>query len=82
MLEAMDSEPVTGIEDAETRPGNEERPSESTQTTSLPVVEDTRPVAEEVELVIEEKKTAVAPVSTSVVEGDLTSYERFFASSV
>ena len=76
MLEAMDSEPVTGIEDAETRPGNEERPSESTQTTSLPVVEDTRPVAEEVELVIEEKKTVVAPVSTSVVEGDLTSYER------
>ena len=76
MLEAMDREPVTGIEDAETRPGNEERPSESTQTTSLPVVEDTRPVAEEVELVIEEKKTAVAPVSTSVVEGDLTSYER------
>ena len=76
MLEAMDSEPVTGIEDAETRPGNEERPSESTQTTSLPVVEDTRPVAEEVELVIEEKKTAVAPVSTSVVEGDLTAYER------
>lgn len=76
MLEAMDREPVTGIEDAETRPGNEERPSESTQTTSLPVVEDTRPVAEEVELVIEEKKTVVAPVSTSVVEGDLTSYER------
>ena len=76
MLEAMDREPVTGIEDAETRPGNEERPSESTQTTSLPVVEDTRPVAEEVELVIEEKKTAVAPVSTSVVEGDLTAYER------
>ena len=76
MLEAMDSEPVMEIEDAETRPGNEERPSESTQTTSLPVVEDTRPVAEEVELVIEEKKTVVAPVSTSVVEGDLTSYER------
>ena len=76
MLEAMDREPVTGIEDAETRPGNEERPSESTQTTSLPVVEDTRPVAEEVEVVIEEKKTVVAPASTSVVEGDLTSYER------
>lgn len=76
MLEAMESEPVTDIEDAETMPGNEERPSESTQTTSLPVVEDSRPVAEEVELVIEEKKTAVAPVSTSVVEGDLTSYER------
>ena len=73
---AMDSEPVMEIEDAETRPGNEERPSESTQTTSLPVVEDTRPVAEEVELAIEEKKTVVAPVSTSVVEGDLTSYER------
>ena len=76
MLEAMDSEPVTDIEDAETRPGNEERPSESTQTTSLPVVEDTIPVAEELELVIEEKKTAVAPVSTSVVEGDLTAYVR------
>jgi metal-responsive CopG/Arc/MetJ family transcriptional regulator len=76
MLEAMDSEPVTGIEDAETRPGNEERPSVSTQTTSLPVVVDTRPVAEEEELVIEEKKTVVAPVSTSVVEGDLTAYER------
>ena len=76
MLEAMESEPITDIEDAETMPGNEERPSESTQTTSLPVVETTRPVAEEVELVIEEKKTAVAPVLTSVVEGDLTSYER------
>ena len=76
MLEAMESEPEMDAEEAETWPGNEERPSESTQTTSLPVVEDTRPVAEEVELVMEEKKTAVAPVSTSVVEGDLTSYER------
>ena len=76
MLEAMDSEPVTDIEDAETMPGNEERPSESTQTTSLPVVEDTRLIAEEEEVVIEEKKTVVAPASTLVVEGDLTSYER------
>ena len=76
MLEAMDSEPVTDIEDEETMPGNEEQSSESTQTTSLPVVEDIRPVAEEEELITEEKKTVVAPVSTSVVEGDLTSYER------
>ena len=76
MLEAMDSEPVTDIEDEETMPGNEEQSSESTQTTSLPVVEDIRPIAEEEELITEEKKTVVAPLSTSVVEGDLTSYER------
>ena len=76
MLEAMESEPVTDIEDEETMPGNEEQSSESTQTTSLPVVEDIRPIAEEEELITEEKKTVVAPVSTSVVGGDSTSYER------
>ena len=76
MLEAMDSEPVTDIGDEEIMPGNEEQFSESTQTTSLPVVEDIRPIAEEEELITEEKKTVVAPVSTSVLGGDLTSYER------
>ena len=76
MLEAMDTEPITEIEDVETRLGSEKRPSEKTQTTSLPVLEDTRPIAEEEELIIEEKKTVVASVSTSVVEGDLTAYVR------
>ena len=38
--------------------------------------EDTKTITEEEELVAEVKKTVVAPASTSVVEGDLTSYER------
>ena len=70
MLEAMDSEPVTDAEEAE-------EASNAIQTTSLPANEDIKPIAEKKERVVEEKKTIVAPVSTSVVEGDLTSYERF-----
>ena len=38
--------------------------------------EDIKPIEEEKEHVIEEKKRVDAPASTSVVEGDLTSYER------
>ena len=70
MLEAMDSEPVTDAEEAE-------EASNAIQTTSLPANEDIKPIAEKKERVVEEKKTIVAPVSTSVVKGDLTSYERF-----
>lgn len=70
MLEAMDSEPATDVEEAE-------ESTNAIQTTSLPANEDIKPIAEKKERVVEEKKTIVAPVSTSVVEGDLTSYERF-----
>ena len=70
MLEAMDSEPVTDAEEAE-------EASNAIQITSLPANEVIKPIAEKKERVVEEKKTIVAPVSTSVVKGDLTSYERF-----
>ena len=69
MLEAMDSKPATDIEEVE-------ETTNSIQTNSLPMNEDTKTIAEEEELVAEVKKTIVAPASTSVVEGDLTSYER------
>ena len=70
MLEAMDSEPATDVDEAE-------EATNAIQTTSLPANEDIKPIAAKKERVVEEKKTIVAPVSTSVVEGDLTSYERF-----
>ena len=76
MLEAMETEPERDPEGAETIPNNEDRPNESTQTTSLTVDENIKLIAEEEELVIEEKKTVLAPVSIPVVKGDLTSYER------
>ena len=120
MLEAMDSEPVMEIEDAEIMP-NEATPEELRQPDTKHLHDDgvsdeeffaddkwsverwrwwrerqeenelklARKEAEEIansvktttasvneHIIIEEKKAAVAPVSTSVVEGDLTSYER------
>ena len=39
--------------------------------------EDSNPIPEEEERVEEQPKPVVAPVSTTVVKGDLTSYERF-----
>ena len=53
-----------------------EETAKSMQTTSSLLDEDIKPIEEEKEHVVEEKKTVVAPASTSVVEGDLTSYER------
>ena len=70
MLEAMDSEPATDVDEVE-------EATNAIQTTSLPANEDIKPIAAKKERVVEEKKTIVAPVSTSIVEGDLTSYERF-----
>ena len=68
MLEAMDSEPATEVEEVE-------EVANTIQTTSLPVDEDIKPI--EQDLVVEEPKTVIVPVSSSVVQGDLTSYERF-----
>ncbi len=68
MLEAMDSEPATEVEEVE-------EIANTIQTTSLPVDEDIKSI-EEGALVVEEPKTTIEPVSSSVVEGDLTSYER------
>ena len=76
MLEAMETEPEMDPEEAETIPNNEGRPNESTQTTSLTVDENIKLIAEEEELVLEDKKTVLAPASISVVKADLTSYER------
>ena len=76
MLEAMETEPEMDLEEAETMPKNEGRPNESTQTNSLVVDENIKPITEEEELVVEEKKKVLAPVSISVAKGDLTSYER------
>ena len=76
MLEAMETEPEMDLEEAETMPNNEGRPNESTQTTSLVVDENIKPITKEEKLVVEEKKTVLAPVSISVAKGDLTSYER------
>ena len=69
MLEAMDPKPATDVEEVE-------ETTNSIQTNPLPMNEDTKLIEEEKEHVVEEKKTVVAPASTSVVEGDLTSYER------
>ena len=69
MLEAMDSEPATEVEEVE-------EIANTIQTTSLPVDEDIKSIEEEGALVVEEPKTVIVPVSSSVVEGDLTSYER------
>ena len=69
MLEAMDSEPATEVEEVK-------EITNTIQTTSLPVDEDIKSIEEEGALVVEEPKTTIEPVSSSVVEGDLTSYER------
>ena len=84
MLEAMDHKPATNVEESFTiPPDNTENPIKSSpegrshpDTIALTVNEDTKPIADEEELVVEERKTIVAPVSTSVVKGDLTSYGR------
>ena len=68
MLEAMDSEPATEVEEVK-------EIANTVQTTSLPVDKDIKSI-EEGALVVEESKTTIEPVSSSVVEGDLTSYER------
>jgi hypothetical protein len=68
MLEAMDGEPATEVEEVE-------EIASSIQTTSLAVDEDIKST-EKRDLVVEEPKTVMAPVSSSVVEGDMTSYER------
>ena len=52
-----------------------EETTNSMQTTSLPMNEDIKTITEEEEPVVEEKKTVVGPSPTSVLEGDLTSYE-------
>ena len=75
MLEAMDSKPITDVEEAEIILNNVGRPiklapeeiAKSMQTTSLQADED---------IIAEEPKTVVALASTTVVESDLTSYER------
>ena len=67
MLEAMDSEPATEVEEVE-------EIANTIKTTSLAVDEDIKPI--EQDLVVEEPKTVIVPVSSSVVQGDLTSYER------
>ena len=69
MLEAMDSEPATEVEEVK-------EIANTVQTTSLPVDKDIKSIEEEGALVVEEPKTTIEPVSSSVVEGDLTSYER------
>ena len=76
MLEAMEIEPEMDIEEAETMPNNEGRPNEPTQTTSLVADENIKPITDKEELVVEDKKTVLAPVSISVDKSDLTSYER------
>ena len=68
MLEAMDGEPATEVEEVK-------EIANTVQTTSLPVDKDIKSI-EEGALVVEEPKTTIEPVSSSVVEGDLTSYER------
>ena len=75
MLEAMDSKPITDVEEAEIILNNVGRPiklapeeiAKSMQTTSLQADED---------IIAEEPKKVVALASTTVVESDLTSYER------
>jgi len=69
MLEAMDTKPATNVEEAEEM-------TDSMQITSSSVDEDIKPINEGKEHIVEERKTVVAPASTSVVEGDLSSYER------
>ena len=69
MLEAMDGEPATEVEEVK-------EIANTVQTTSLPVDKDIKSIEEEGALVVEEPKTTIEPVSSSVVEGDLTSYER------
>ena len=84
MLEAMESEPEMDAEEAETMLSDTERQRQEENELKLArnesekiakEVQTTSPSADE-NIIAEEKKAVVAPVSTSVVEGDLTSYER------
>lgn len=56
----------------------QEKNDDTSQTTSLPVLEDAEPdsIPEKEERVEEQPKPVVATASTPVVNGDLTSYER------
>ena len=69
MLEAMDTEPETDDEEASAMPNNTGQRMKSLE-------EDIKFIEEEKVHAVEVKKTVVAPTSTSVVESDLTSYER------
>ena len=69
MLEAMDTEPETDDEEASAMPNNTGQRMKSLE-------EDIKFIEEEKVHAVEVKKTVVAPASTSVVESDLTSYER------
>lgn len=84
MLEAMESEPEMDAEEAETMLNDTERQHQEENKLKLARNESGK-IAKEVQttsssadenIIAEEKKAVVAPVSTSVVEGDLTSYER------
>ena len=84
MLEAMESEPQMDAEEAETMLNDTERQHQEEDKLKLARNESEK-IAKEVQktsssadenIIAEEKKAVVAPVSTSVVEGDLTSYER------
>ena len=84
MLEAMESEPEMDAEEAETMLNDTKRQRQEENELKLARNESEK-IAKEVQttssladenIIAEEKKTVVAPVSTSVVEGDLTSYER------
>ena len=84
MLEAMESEPEMDAEEAETMLSDTERQRQEENELKLARNESEK-IAKEVQttsssadenIIAEEKKAVVAPVSTSVVEGDLTSYER------
>ena len=69
MLEAMDTKPETDDEEASAMPNNTGQRMKSLE-------EDIKFIEEEKVHAVEVKKTVVAPASTSVVESDLTSYER------
>ena len=69
MLEAMDTKPETDDEEASAMPNNTGQRMKSLE-------EDIKFIEEEKVHAVEVKKTVVAPTSTSVVESDLTSYER------
>ena len=69
MLEAMDTEPETDDEETSAVPNNTGQRMKSLE-------EDIKFIEEEKVHAVEVKKTVVAPASTSVVESDLTSYER------
>ncbi len=84
MLEAMESEPEMDAEEAETMLNDTKRQRQEENELKLARNESEK-IAKEVQttsssadenIIAEEKKAVVAPVSTSVVEGDLTSYER------